>query len=194
MASLILVLKRLRGCSKRSPALIRGRSNIYANHAIIVAKTDADMIQHDASEEKIKAYKALLTHIIDNRPAGTRQRLADALGKHRSFITQITSSFYPTPVPERHLSTIFSVCQFTDQERRNFLSFYDVAHPKRPKHKQDFRSMRQLSILVPDLGEGTANRKFDEAVTEFALRIGALLAEQGAPDIAETLTEKPKKA
>jgi truncated hemoglobin YjbI len=146
------------------------------------------MIQHDASEERIKAYKALLTHIIDGRPAGTRQRLADALGKHRSFITQITSSFYTTPLPERHLATIFSVCQFSDEEQRSFLDAYDAAHPKRPKHKQDFRNMRQLSVLVPDLGEAAANRKFDEAVAEFALRMGALFAENGS---AHTNGAKP---
>ncbi len=40
------------------------------------------------------AYKAILAQIIDDRPSGTRQRLAAALGKHRSFVTQITSPAY----------------------------------------------------------------------------------------------------
>jgi hypothetical protein len=83
---------------------------------------------------------------------------------------------------------IFSVCQFSDEEQRSFLDAYDAAHPKRPKHKQDFRNMRQLSVLVPDLGEAAANRKFDEAVAEFALRMGALFAENGS---AHTNGAKP---
>ena len=35
-------------------------------------------------------------------PSGTRQRLAAALGKNRSFVTQITSPAYATPIPARH--------------------------------------------------------------------------------------------
>ena len=44
--------------------------------------------------------------VLEPRPSGTRQRLADALGKNRSFVTQITSPAYDTPIPARHLSTI----------------------------------------------------------------------------------------
>jgi hypothetical protein len=85
----------------------------------------------ESAEELIKAYKVLLSAIIDKRPSGTRQRLADALGKHRSFITQITGVSYPTPVPERHLAAIFSICHFSTEEQRAFLKAYDVAHPDR---------------------------------------------------------------
>ena len=54
--------------------------------------------------EAIRAYKSILAAVIEQRPSGTRQRLADALGKHRSFITQITSPAYPTPIPAKHLA------------------------------------------------------------------------------------------
>ena len=43
----------------------------------------------------------------DNRPSGTRQRLAGALGKNRSFVSQIANPAYPVPIPVQHLETIF---------------------------------------------------------------------------------------
>jgi len=43
------------------------------------------------AEAAIRAYKSVLSTVIEQRPSGARQRLADALGKHRSFVTQITS-------------------------------------------------------------------------------------------------------
>ncbi|MGO7624061.1 hypothetical protein ACC687_38795, partial [Rhizobium ruizarguesonis] len=54
------------------------------------------------TEDSIIAYKSILAQIIDNRPSGTRQRLSTALGKHLSFVTQITSPTYATPLPARH--------------------------------------------------------------------------------------------
>ena len=48
-------------------------------------------------------YKRILLRVLDLRPSGTRQRLADALGKNRSFVSQITNPAYPVPIPPRHL-------------------------------------------------------------------------------------------
>ncbi len=79
--------------------------------------------------EAIRAYKSILAAVIEQRPSGTRQRLADALGKHRSFITQITSPAYPTPIPAKHLPSIFSVCHLGQAERDAFLVPYHAAHP-----------------------------------------------------------------
>ncbi len=79
-------------------------------------------------EEAIIAYKRLLQDVLNQRPSGTRQRLSDALGKHRSFVTQMTSPTYPTPIPQRHLPTILSVCHFTPEERDAFLAAYRKAH------------------------------------------------------------------
>ena len=73
------------------------------------------------TEDAIIAYKSILAQIIDNRPSGTRQRLATELGKHRSFVTQITSPTYATPLPARHLATIFRVCHFSGAEQERFL-------------------------------------------------------------------------
>ena len=72
------------------------------------------------SEEAVARYKAILQRVMDNRPSGTRQRLAGALGKNRSFISQITNPAYATPIPARHLETIFEICHFSPDERRGF--------------------------------------------------------------------------
>jgi hypothetical protein len=133
----------------------------------------------EQTEELIRTYKALLGRIIDRRPSGTRQRLADALGKHRSFISQITGAAYPTPVPERHLAAIFAVCHFSADERRDFLAAYNSAHPDRADRVTGFRGMRHLSIMVSDLGSDERNRRFDEAVAEFARTMGALMEDGG---------------
>jgi hypothetical protein len=140
----------------------------------------------DTPEDLIKAYKALLGQIIDRRPSGTRQRLADALGKHRSFITQITGAAYPTPLPERHLATIFSVCHFSAEEQRSFMKAYDAAHPERAGRLQEFRRLRHIAIMVPDFGDDVANRRFDEAVAEFSHRMGALMEDGFAKRDGET--------
>ncbi len=47
----------------------------------------------------ISAYKRIFQDVLDRRPSGMRQRLAEALGKNRSFITQIANPAYQTPIP-----------------------------------------------------------------------------------------------
>lgn len=136
-----------------------------------------EFLKRQNPEDLIKAYKLLLSSIIDKRPSGTRQRLADALGKHRSFISQITSIAYPTPVPERHLATIFSLCHFSADEQKAFLVAYDAAHPDRAGRDNSVSKLRTVSIAVDDLGSQSLNQKFDEAITEFAHKISKLMKE-----------------
>ncbi len=50
---------------------------------------DSRKLAESTPEEAIRVYKNILMQVIDQRPSGMRQRLADALGKHRSFVTQI---------------------------------------------------------------------------------------------------------
>ena len=61
----------------------------------------------EMKSDSVGAYKRVLADVLDRRPSGTRQRLAAALGKNRSFVTQITNPAYPVPVPVQHLSVIF---------------------------------------------------------------------------------------
>lgn len=129
----------------------------------------------EAGEEATVAYKTILADIIDNRPSGTRQRLATALGKHRSFVTQITSPTYATPLPSRHLATIFRVCHMSAMEQERFLNAYEKAHPGKLPDLVPTDGQRALALNVPDFGDEQKNRQFDEAVSEFVAKLSALL-------------------
>lgn len=103
------------------------------------------------TEASVAAYKALLRDFIDRRPSGTRQRIALALGKHKSFVSQITNPAYAVPVPAKHLGTIFELCHFSRDERRRFLEAYHQAHPGRglrPTQAQ-LEASETLTIEVP---------------------------------------------
>jgi len=127
----------------------------------------------EGPDAHIRAYKAVLSRVLETRPSGARQRLADALGKHRSFITQITSPSYSTPIPQKHLATIFSVCHFSPAERDSFMAAYQLAHPGRRRIGDATRRTRHLTLLVPDLGAD--NAAFDKAVSEFVSRVAGLM-------------------
>jgi hypothetical protein len=136
------------------------------------------MARETADDDAIIAYKSVLSAIIDNRPSGTRQRLATALGKHRSFVTQVTSPAYATPLPARHLETIFRVCHFSPGEQGRFLEAYQRAHPGKLPDLRGGEKVRPLTLTVPDLGDDKKNRKFDEAISEFVQKIASLTLEE----------------
>ena len=123
------------------------------------------------SEEAVARYKAILRDVIENRPSGTRQRLAGALGKNRSFISQIIGPSYATPIPARHIETIFEVCHFSPEERRRFLAAYGEAHPRRLPVTSPERRVRAHTIYLPDLGSDERNRDLDRIVGEFVQRL-----------------------
>ncbi len=126
------------------------------------------------TEDAIIAYKNILAQIIENRPSGTRQRLATELGKHRSFVTQVTSPIYATPLPARHLATIFRVCHFSAAEQERFLDAYQVAHPGKLPEFGASEKLRHLSIMVPDFGDERRNRLLEEAITDLVQKIAAI--------------------
>src|ERR1041385_2967792 len=94
----------------------------------------------------VAEYKEILKRVLDNRPSGTRQRLASALGKNRSFISQIASPSYSIPTPAQHLDTIFHVCHFSVDEQRAFLEAYHRAHPNRRQRLAEVPRSRTLTI------------------------------------------------
>ncbi|TIW64110.1 MAG: hypothetical protein E5V58_32900, partial [Mesorhizobium sp.] len=122
---------------------------------------EAEKIPEAGSEEAIRAYKTILSHVIDQRPSGMRQRLADALGKHRSFVTQISSPAYSIPIPSKHLPSIFSVCHFSPAERDQFLTAYHQAHPGKMSAASGLRKTRHVSLIVPDFGDDKQNAALD---------------------------------
>jgi hypothetical protein len=133
----------------------------------------------ETPEELIRAYKLVLSHVLETRPSGTRQRLADALGKHRSFITQMISPTYATPIPQRHVATLLTVCHFSTAERDAFMTAYRAAHRGKLELGDAERKMRHLSLLVPDLGDDKTNAGFDKAVGEFVQKMSSLMRKGG---------------
>lgn len=131
------------------------------------------------AEAAIHAYKGILSDVIEQRPSGTRQRLADALGKHRSFVTQITSPAYSTPIPSKHLTAIFAVCHFGQQEKDAFLAAYRIAHPGKTSVDGEMRRVRHVSLTVPDLGDTKQNAALDRAINEFIQKITSIAGKSG---------------
>ncbi|MBV8566763.1 MAG: hypothetical protein JO273_15020 [Methylobacteriaceae bacterium] len=124
---------------------------------------------------QVETYKTILRNILDRRPSGTRQRLASALGKNRSFVTHISNPAYPVPIPAPHLEIIFEVCHFSPTEKGAFLDAFMRAHPNRLRHVQTGPSLRTIKIEVPDLGNAEKNRDFEELVRETARRLARLV-------------------
>jgi hypothetical protein len=143
---------------------------------------DEKRAEAGAVDANIRDYKGVLLAVIEQRPSGTRQRLADALGKHRSFISQITSPSYATPIPQRHLATIFTVCHFSPAERETFMAAYRKAHGGRLDIGDAERRTRHLTLIVPDLGSDKQNTAFDKAVGEFIQKMTALMKKSGGSE------------
>jgi hypothetical protein len=125
--------------------------------------------------DAVSAYKRMLAEIIDKRPSGTRQRLATALAKNRSFISQITNSAYATPIPPSHLDLIFEVCHFSAAQKREFTRLYALAHPRRVPAETMVRPT--FAVQLPDLGDEDRNRKLHGLVSGFVRQIVKLIDE-----------------
>jgi hypothetical protein len=122
--------------------------------------------------EAVAGYKRILRAVLENRPSGTRRRLAVALGKHRSFVTQIASPSYAVPIPARHLPTIFELCHFSAEDQRRFLAAYRQAHPGRTPAAPAAGAPRRL---LPDLGDPARNQELEALVGDFVGRLARLL-------------------
>lgn len=127
-------------------------------------------------QDAVAAYKRLLSAIIDRRPSGTRQRLATALAKNRSFVSQITSPAYPTPIPASHLAQIFEVCHFSGPERQEFTRLYARAHPKKMLAEKPLRAA--AAVDLPDLGDEARNRKLHGLVSAFVRDVARLIEDE----------------
>jgi hypothetical protein len=126
----------------------------------------------------IADYKRLLQTVCDNRPSGTRGRLAVALGTNRSFVSQLVNPVYAMPIPAQHLGTIFEVCHFSPADRAAFLAAYDNAHPGRREVGEPHAGVRLISLAVPDLGNARRNQAIDALIAEYArhlVRVATLL-------------------
>jgi hypothetical protein len=127
----------------------------------------------------IAAYKTILRDAIDRRPAGLRARMALALGKHKSFVSQLCNPIYPMPVPARHIETIFEICHFSPEERRSFLRAYGRAHPDaRPSSAEASTAparRKTISLEIPELDDPDKQRALEQLLRELGERIGRVL-------------------
>jgi flagellar biosynthesis chaperone FliJ len=128
----------------------------------------------------ISAYKRIFQDVLDRRPSGMRQRLAEALGKNRSFITQISNPAYQTPIPAQHVHRIMEICHFSTQEKQQFLQAYHAAHPRRLLMLAREARRRRLTVMLPDLGSEQKNRKLDGLVRQFAEQIARLVEDSAS--------------
>lgn len=129
----------------------------------------------------VAGYKRLLKECLDRRPSGTRQRLAAALGTHKSFVSQITNPTLRVPLPAQHVPTIFRICHFSHDEQRAFLQAYRLAHPSQSLPEADGAGEggRTLRIDVPPFEDPKRQEEVIEAINEFAARLIALAGKKG---------------
>jgi len=126
----------------------------------------------------VAEYKRVFKEVLDSRPSGMRIRLAHAMGKNRSFVSQISNPAYPVPVPIQHLNTIFDVCHFPPAAKAAFLKAYARAHPRRMGQLAKIPRERTIMLYVPDLGNAKRNQQLDALMHEFARRLIAILQDE----------------
>ncbi|CAH1660088.1 hypothetical protein [Chelatococcus asaccharovorans] len=123
-------------------------------------------------DDYVASYKTLLRNIIDRNPSGLRLRLAKELSTHKSFISQITNPADATPIPVKHLASLFRLCHFTADEEHLFMTFYQGAHPNRaPKLvSQDEEEVRfkTIKVEVPILADKSKQQALERYVANFA--------------------------
>jgi hypothetical protein len=139
--------------------------------------TDA-AIDEAGEVSAVAAYKRIFKEVLDSRPSGMRIRLAHAIGKNRSFVSQISNPAYPVPIPIQHLNTIFDVCHFPPPTKTAFLDAYARAHPRRIGRLADIPRERAITLHLPDLGSSKRNEQIDALMQEFARRLVAMLQDE----------------
>ena len=118
-----------------------------------------------APSDSVAQYKAILRSVIEQRPSGMGQRLSEALGKNRSFISQIANPAYKIPVPHKHLDTIFKVCGFSKMQKEAFLAEYYRAHPKYDKNNA-LNKRLDKKITIPSTGNSDVDAKIEKLVIQ----------------------------
>ena len=122
--------------------------------------------------EIIAGYKSLLRSCIERRPSGLRGRLALALGKHKSFVSQIANPAYAVPIPAGDLPIIFDICHLSVQEREGFLALYRQAHPEHSRRlPMPGPRAHELRIAVPEFRTAGTAREVEALILDLSARI-----------------------
>jgi hypothetical protein len=77
---------------------------------------ERDRLARGADPSAVAEYKRILQQVLENRPAGPGCVLAEALGKNRSFISQIANPSYSVPIPAAHIERIFETATSSRRE------------------------------------------------------------------------------
>ncbi len=127
-------------------------------------------------QELVASYKATLRQLIDQRPSGVRQKIAEVTGTHKSFISQVTNPADATPLPARHIDAIFEVCHLSSEERTAFLEQYHAAHPEHAADVHEpHRHTRTLHLQVPVLDDARRQRALESLIRDTVRRICQLI-------------------
>ena len=136
-------------------------------------------------QERIAAYKTTLRRLIDQRPSGIRRKIAEVTGTHKSFISQITNPSDATPLPARHIDTIFAVCHLSPEEQQAFLKEYHSAHSVHPGHaghaghaeprNAPQRNTRTLHLQVPVMQNKRKQKALESLIRDTVRRLCQLV-------------------
>ncbi len=127
-------------------------------------------------DPSVAGYKQLLRDFIERRPSGTRQRIAQALGTHKSFVSQVTNPTLKVPLPAPHVATIFKICHFSTEEREAFLAAYRVAHPNQAAalERDQAPETQVVKIEVPLLKDPARQAQLVATIEDMAAKLIAL--------------------
>ena len=127
-------------------------------------------------QERIAAYKTTLRRFIDQRPSGIRRKIAEVTGTHKSFISQITNPSDATPLPARHIDSIFAVCHLSPEEKQAFLKEYHSAHPGHAGIRNaPRRHTRTLQVQVPVLRDERKQKALESLIRDTVRRLCELV-------------------
>ena len=120
-------------------------------------------------EGAVAAYKAVFKAVLEKRPSGMRLRLADVLGKNRSFISQISNPAYqiadPGAASQHHLPALPFLAGGESGVSRGLWQ----AHPRRAARLDGVPRERTVTLHLPDLGSAKKrNGQLDALLHEFA--------------------------
>lgn len=126
--------------------------------------------------DPVAEYKILLRRYLERRPSGTRQKLAEAFGTHKSFISQVTNPTYRVPLPAQHIPAMFRVCHLNEEEQSHFLEVYGRAHPAQSAAIEELASIERdvLRIPLPHDMDEERRRQVRQLIQDFAERVIAL--------------------
>lgn len=138
-------------------------------------------------EEALRDYKIMLKELVDRRPSGTRLRIANSTGTHKSFISQILNPNYRVPLPVQHVPTLMRVCVFSLDEKERFLNLYARAHPDQAGRLFGERRGTQgnIVIAIPEFEDPEIRKHVEDAINAAAENVIAL---------AQSLDGKKKEA